>query len=542
MKKSFLSDRRRFIKLSALSFCASQLLSPSRFLFSAGRDAGRVSEFRAQPLDGFQTRRSAFAFNKQTQPWLNAFEGTTEKILDRGGFFISGTVPSDINGSLYRVGPAWLSDQNDRFNHWFEGEGMIQVIRARTGSLSHRARAIETTEMQRLALENKREQNTLATRVKNASSKKTGAGDSSIYFPPNQSVLSLKSRLLALSDGAFHKAATPVELDRDTFGAFNIASEQRDITSHAISSHAILDRDKSVWNVVPDFQKKGIVLQRYTPEGKLYKELFHALQDVGYFHSFAITTTKIVVVVPPLVFADKNSADYLSSFVWQGNRPCRILVFDKNDFSFLFQVETDPFFVMHYINAFERDGKIIFDGLRYDDATIVLSAYRQLMSGKWGEGKDAELIFPKLVRFALDKQGVSKEVLSKNDYEFPSIDHRDLGSDYNTVVLLKRRRGEKLKGGTPYYRSVVVRDMSTGRENGYRYGTSEVPEEHIYIPDRKKSGGLGGWVIGTTYDVKSRNTAIYVFEAKSMNAGPVARGFLKYGVPMSSHGTYVPDF
>ena len=197
---------------------------------------------------------------------------------------------------------------------------------------------------------------------------------------------------------------------------------------------------------------------------------------------------------------------------------------------------------MHYINAFESDGKIIFDGLRYDDATLLLSAYRQLMSGKWGEGKDADLIFPKLVRFTLDKQGVSQEVVSNNYYEFPSIDYRTLGSEYNSVVLLKRRKGEKLKGGTAYYRSVVVRDMKTGLESGYRYNSGEIPEEHIYISDRKKSGGVGGWVIGTTYSMKKRKTAIYIFDAGKMSAGPVAKGSLKYGVPISSHGTYVPDF
>lgn len=523
-------DRRQFVKWSAISFCASQIFSPSRFVF-----AKKVAELKPEGTFSAKNRRESFERNKREHLWLKAFEGVKDFSFQKGSISL-GAVPRGISGVFYRVGPGWLSDKKDRFNHWMEGEGLIQSITVRSGMITHQARVVQTTPMVDFRLNENRFYHTLATKNKKAKLS---------YFPPNQSVLPLKgNRLLALADGAFSQDAKPWEVDRSSLNVKDFSStDKKDIASKALSSHPIRDHNRSIWNAIPDFVRKGIVLEQYFSTGALRKSVFFPLKNVGYFHSFVLTENKVIVVVPPLFFSQAAGKDYLSSFFWEKQSECTILVFDKESFTLDFSVKTPAFFAMHFINGFEKQGKIVFDGLCYEDGNILLQAYRDLMKGRWcKEESEENLYFPKLNRFIVDKDGVKRELMSRYHYEMPSIDPRDLGQEYGNVVLLKKKSRDKLSGGVRYYRSVAVRDMKTGWENSYRYPSFYFPEEHIYLPDKKKSSGKGGWVLGSVYDLKKEKTRIFVFDAEKINEGPVAGALLAYGMPISAHGRYVADF
>ena len=50
-----------------------------------------------------------------------------------------------MTGTLYRNGPAWFDRGDMRYQHWFDGDGMLQAWRFRDGKVTHAARMIATT-------------------------------------------------------------------------------------------------------------------------------------------------------------------------------------------------------------------------------------------------------------------------------------------------------------------------------------------------------------------------------------------------------------
>ena len=47
-------------------------------------------------------------------------------------------------------------------------------------------------------------------------------------------------------------------------------------------------------------------------------------------------------------------------------------------------------------------------------------------------------------------------------------------------------------------------------------------------------------MVGTAYHWPTERTALSVFDAQAVNAGPVARVTLPYGLPLGLHGQFIP--
>ena len=60
--------------------------------------------------------------------WELGFQ-TLEAELDETELEVTGTLPTDLDGVLYRVGPARHDVYGDRYQHWFDGDGMVHALR-----------------------------------------------------------------------------------------------------------------------------------------------------------------------------------------------------------------------------------------------------------------------------------------------------------------------------------------------------------------------------------------------------------------------------
>jgi carotenoid cleavage dioxygenase len=92
--------------------------------------------------------------------------------------------------------------------------------------------------------------------------------------------------------------------------------------------------------------------------------------------------------------------------------------------------------------------------------------------------------------------------------------------------------------------AVVRYDLARESQDVYRYGDESrnegesVVEEHIVVPDPASHREGAGWLVGCTFDVKSRRTAVNVFDALRLSEGPIARAWLPYGLPVGFHGHF----
>src|SRR5206468_5563584 len=75
--------------------------------------------------------------------WRLGFQ-TLETELDETELEVTGTVPTDLDGTLYRVGPARHDVYGERYRHWFDGDGMVHALRLSGGGATYRNRYVAT--------------------------------------------------------------------------------------------------------------------------------------------------------------------------------------------------------------------------------------------------------------------------------------------------------------------------------------------------------------------------------------------------------------
>src|SRR5262249_51818470 len=59
---------------------------------------------------------------------------------------VEGHLPEDLRGVLYRNGPAHFKVGNERYRHWFDGDGAVSAVRFERGGAFGAIRTVRTPE------------------------------------------------------------------------------------------------------------------------------------------------------------------------------------------------------------------------------------------------------------------------------------------------------------------------------------------------------------------------------------------------------------
>ena len=101
-------DRRRFLR-NLLSGATVAALGPA-LLHGVDARAGDPAEFAA----GLRER-----------PYLAGWRQVSAEAFGPTTVQLEGRLPADFAGTLYRNGPAWFERDGFRYEHWFDGDGMV---------------------------------------------------------------------------------------------------------------------------------------------------------------------------------------------------------------------------------------------------------------------------------------------------------------------------------------------------------------------------------------------------------------------------------
>lgn len=97
-------------------------------------------EPNVSPLSGAPTRRASAS-------WFGGMQGLPRE----HGFEplrVEGTIPADLHGTLYRNGPALLSQQGERCERWFDGDGGVSAVRFGEGKALGASRVVMSRGLQ----------------------------------------------------------------------------------------------------------------------------------------------------------------------------------------------------------------------------------------------------------------------------------------------------------------------------------------------------------------------------------------------------------
>jgi carotenoid cleavage dioxygenase len=217
------------------------------------------------------------------------------------------------------------------------------------------------------------------------------------------------------------------------------------------------------------------------------------------------------------------------AFAWEPEKPAMVAVMSRAEgVASLRWFQTDPSYVFHPMNAYEADGKIYADVMKYERAPLFPNA-----DGSRGEDAGAYL-----VRWIFDLSGATDAIVEKplDDLagEFPRFDERLAGLPYRHGWFAAQTRTGKVE-----FNALAHIDLATGGRTTYVLPEGDAVSEPVFVPRSADAAEGDGWVTAVAYRGADDVSEFLVFEAQDMAAGPIASARMPRRMPFGFHGNWV---
>jgi carotenoid cleavage dioxygenase len=227
--------------------------------------------------------------------------------------------------------------------------------------------------------------------------------DPAVKNVANTSLVQHGGHILALYEGGL-----PYELtsDLETRGEFDYHGKlPASMTAHPHIDPVTEEMHFFRYDVVAPFLTRGGTLIRSVPID---------LDQPSLMHDFAVTEDHVLFFHTPARLDLEAAMRKESVLQWKPELGTRVGVVDRGtDEAEVTWFDTDPFFVFHFMNAFERDGQIHVDYVHRESFFVGRSA-------------------PALHRMSLDLPAgmLTDRRINDEHIEFPRVDERVTGGDY----------------------------------------------------------------------------------------------------------------
>ena len=437
---------------------------------------------------------------------------------------VEGTIPDGLRGTMFRVGPGVYESFGRAVAHSFEADGVVSAVRLEGSARASGAmRVIESEGLREerragrplygsRAAGWRRVVNGLLRRRKN-----TG----------NTALLRWQSRLFALVESSPPTELDPHELrtlgETDLGGAIGSA-----FTAHP---HRVNARQASYGFGMRWGARSAIELAALPDHGPARRLGVIPLREGVLLHDFAATEKHLVFLVPPmrmsLVSAVLGRGGASDIFRWAPEDGVEVIVvpIDRPDDVVRFRV--DPFFQWHFAGAWEEHGEIVLHIARWPD----FSSYEGLRATgvTTGAARGATL---ERVTIDVARRRLRREPVWDRPCEFPEIDPRNEGARYR-VVYATCVEGSR--------RGVARIELERSRSETFFFETGACPSELVLVPRDESAAEGAGWGLTMVYHPSRDASALTIFDAERLAAGPVARCWMREHVPMSFHGVWIAD-
>jgi carotenoid cleavage dioxygenase len=435
-------------------------------------------------------------------PARDAYAAPVETELEAFDLPVSGALPPELCGQYVRNGPNPRPGSPPA--HLFLGDGMLHGIRLEGGRARwYRNRWVRTRAF-----------------VENAPYLgRFGEIDLTVGVA-NTNVISHAGRTLALVESSYPCEVTP---ELDTLGVYDFAGKLKSpFTAHPKRCPRTGELHAFGMRLFP----RALTYLRIDAAGTLIESRPIPVKKATMMHDFALTEHYAIFMDLPVVFDLKRVMMKEFPYRWSDRYGARLGVVSRNDPSAPVRwLEVEPCYVFHVLNAYEDDGRIVIDVVRY----------RELWR-KTSEGFGPT----SLHRWTLDpaRGTVSEATLSDRGIEFPRCDERRAGSAhrYGYAVRNALERGEETPGG-----ALAKFDLHAGGVSWHEFGPGRRPGEAVFVPAADDAAEDAGWLMCFVYDEGTESSEFVVLDASRPEGKPVAVVPLPQRVPLGFHGNWIPD-
>ncbi|MCE7005024.1 carotenoid oxygenase family protein [Kibdelosporangium philippinense] len=406
---------------------------------------------------------------------------------------VTGELPAELTGRYFRNGPNPLPGQDP--GHWFGGDGMIHGVRIRDGHADwYRNRWVKTA---KLAGAQYLTDNGLDRTAVNA----------------NTNVIRHAGKIFALVESGFPYEMTP---ELDTVGPCDFGGRLTTaMTAHPKEDPVTGDLHFFGYGFMPPY----VTYHRLSATGELVESRDIDVPGATMMHDFSITENYVIWLDLPLAF-DFELVGKGMPYQWSDSYGARIGVMPKGGEVQWFDV--DPCYVFHVGNAYEDQGRIVLDAVRYS---------RGKFTELWGQisgetNPAASAVGSGLYRWILDPATgkVVEELRDDRDIEFPSFNEEHLGRPSKFLYTVTDN-------------AIVKYDTDTGRSHVNDLGKSPGEAEFVRKQDAKSEDE--GWLMSIVTEQDGGGSELLVLDAQTL--GFTASITLPRRVPAGFHGNWLPD-
>ncbi len=448
---------------------------------------------------------------------------------------VEGTLPTWLGGSLLRNGPAKFEVGSQPFNHWFDGLAMLHAFGFRKGKVSYANRFLHSSAYDAWKQEGVIKYSEFATDP--CRSVFSGVASIPIIAPLPNANVSLER--LAGTFVAHTEIPIPIRFDPKTLDTIGVQQSLQGTgvlgTAHPHIDNATGERFTYEVDLIPPTTGYRVIVRGGRGTGAPRTLATIARAEPGYMHSFALTDRYLVVleqpfIVNPLSFLSADRKPIIANYRWESKNPVRLIVIDRHAGGVKAEIEMDPFFVFHNVNAFDRNGKIEMDVCAYKDSTVIDALYLKTL--RKSEQRIPQVKFRRLTVDPAAGKATSR-VLSDVPLELPRIDYdRRSRKRYRYAYGV----GTSAKAGfvDQLHKVDVERDRArTWREKG------AYPGEPIFVRRPHGSGKEDdGVVLSVVLDASRKRSFLLVLDAQTFEER--ARAEVPHHIPFGFHGLHAP--
>lgn len=496
-----------------------------RHFFQAGLAgaAAAVSPFTLHTAMAGTPRQSLLSKHPSLTP-LRGFAGQ-DVMCERAA--IEGKIPDDLRGVFYRNGPGLfergIGASMQRYEHWFDGDGLVHAWRFTDKGVAHQARFVQTKKFIAEQAANEFLLPSFGSSIK----PKLPMRNADDANPANINVVKQGSRLIALWE-----AGSGHELDANTLETKGLVTWSPELKHMPFSAHPKVEADGTLWNFGMLFGK--MALYQISAKGDLIKHTVFDAPYSGMVHDFAITHKHLVFFLPPIDLDRAKmqaTGSYGQSLTWNAKGATRVLVVEKADFSKRRVLEAPPFMIFHFGNAWEQNNVIRVDYVRSDNLDVMSDWMPKLMRGEMAEAQASNAAF-----MTIDLNRNRCDITTRQEMcEFPRVDPRIVGLRNKHIFYPVGGNETKPRFGFP---GIMRLDVETGKTDRYVFGDDFTLEEHVVVPKRGSTKEGDAYLVGVGFDSVRQQSFATVFDALDLKSGPRAIVRLPYWTPFCFHGNF----
>ena len=464
------------------------------------------------------------------QTWSKAIAKPAQEFPQTPLPILSGHIPSELQGSLYRNGPGRLERGGKRIGHWFDGDGAILAVHFNEKKATATYRYVNTEGYQ---------QEAAADKFLYPNYGMTAPGGfwnnwtKELKNVANTSVLALPDKLLALWEGGL-----PHALDLQTLKTQGKDNLSDSLTNSPFSAHPKIDPTTGdIFNFgVTISGKTNLNFYRCHRSGKIKQQNSLSLDGLSIVHDFVLAGEYLVFFVPPVrlnfppvILGLKSFSDAMK---WKPELGTQILVFDRHTLNLVSKIETDAWYQWHFTNGYvDRDRLITIEFVRYQD--FKTNQYlKEVATGKTSTPAKGTLWEVKIDP-QIGKVIDTKELLDLG-CEFPVVPQHQVGQPWRYTHLSVYKKGTDIS--QELLNAIARFDRHTGNLSIANIEENCYPTEPIYVshPDNPKQG----WLLTVVYDGNNDSSEVRIYPCDRLEDEPICRLGLPSIVPHGFHGTW----